>query len=93
MDARSRLERHRARLRERLQDSSIRSAAALPSGGVAGAVQEGLPNPNAPIYSGSILDLMALPDLPQAFRPPNPPMYRTRASASPDAPANAAVRA
>ena len=62
MDSRSRLDRQRARLRERLQDLSARSAAALPSGGVAGGVQEGLPR--APIYPGSLRDLMALPDLP-----------------------------
>jgi hypothetical protein len=43
MDARSRLDHQRARLRERLQDLSARSAAALPSGSVAGGVQEGLP--------------------------------------------------
>jgi hypothetical protein len=36
---------------------------------------------------------MALPDLPQAFRPSSLPMYRACAAASPGAPANAAVRA
>ena len=91
MDSRSRLDRQRARLRERLQDLSARSAAVLPSGGVAGGVQEGLPR--APIYPGSLRDLMALPDLPQAFRPSSLPMYGTRAAASSGAPANAAVRA
>ncbi len=44
MDSRSCLDCQRARLRERLQDLSAQFAAELPSGGVAGGVQEGLPH-------------------------------------------------
>jgi hypothetical protein len=62
MDARSRLERQKARLRERLQDSSARVAAGRGEG-----VEEVHDFLASPVHLGGLCNLTALPDLPQAI--------------------------
>jgi hypothetical protein len=89
MDARSRLERQKARLRERLQDSSARVAAGRGEG-VEG-VHDFLASP---VHSGGPCNLMALPDLPQAIYLSSSSTYQTvRARSAPSASVNDAVRA
>jgi hypothetical protein len=92
MDARSRLERQKARLRERLQDSSARAAAGRGEG--VGGVHDFSASSASPVHLGGPCDLTALPDLPQAIYSSTPSAYRTiRARSAPSVSLNDAVRA